>query len=188
MKKIFILSCLISITYASSTYDEIINLSNSICDKLETKGTITVTKVKASLEGNTRKLSKILGITLNADGSIEYNNKSYDGLPYEELSKQMSDSRQCKKELAMLILNKQNDLNKINKYYLHNPITSSVGILKDTSLKIQRLCTVESGTSVKRISEKKEPYGNFVKVEILDGDCKGTIGWIEQSNLKRIIN
>lgn len=187
MKKFFILICLTSISYASSNYNEIINLTNNICDKIETKGTITGTKIKTSLEGNTKKLSKILGITLKADGSIEYNNKSYDGLPYEELSEQIADSRQCKKELAMLILNKQNDLNKISKYYLDNPNIGSVGILKDTS-NTQMLCIVESGTSIEKISVKKQQIGNFVKVKILDGDCKGTIGWTGLSNLKKSFN
>lgn len=184
-KKILSLSFLITtISFASSTFDEIVKFSNDICDKLDTKGTLSVTHIKAAIEGDTQKLSKVLGISIKADGNIEYTNTNFNGLPYEQLPKQMENSRQCKKELAMLILNKQNDLNKTSKYYLHNPSIASVGILNDTSLKIQQLCTVESGTSVEKLSERKELHGNFVQVKILDGECKGTIGWIEHANLK----
>ncbi len=190
-KKLFLMILLCTISYCT-TFNEIEKFSKAICDDISLTGEITSTKIKATVEGNSKVLSKILGVSIRADGTIEYENKQYDGLPYEDLSKQMQDSRQCKKELAFLILNKDNTLNKnIDAvYYLHNESTGNTGLYKEISFPFDEkkiICFVESGTKVEKVIEKIFLNTPFTQVKILEGNCQGNIGWTGQENLKRVI-
>lgn len=191
LKKISLMVLLCTLSYCT-TFDEIEKFSTAICDNIGSTGEITSTKIKATVEGNSKALSKILGVSIRADGTIEYENKQYEGLPYEDLSKQMQDSRQCKKELAFLILNKDNTLNKSVDaiYYLHNESTGNTGLYKEISFPLDEkkiICFVESRTKVEKIIEKRSFNISFTQVKILEGDCQGSIGWTEQGNLKRVI-
>ncbi len=70
-------------------------------------------------------------------------------------------------------------------YYLSRS-GKGVGLLEEPSFKNPKLiCLVESGARVEILDELQEGYLSLIKVRVLEGTCKGKIGWTGKENLHK---
>jgi len=115
------LAC-IFMTFASvyvSAYGESLNdiskFAKEMCDEIRTEGKITRTEIEAQLGGNMGGVAKLLGASMGIDGRIKTENTDFSGLPYNELSKEMSSARQCRKELSTMLIKGRQELRSDEK-------------------------------------------------------------------------
>ncbi|HCE1777785.1 TPA: hypothetical protein ACF31P_004597 [Vibrio parahaemolyticus] len=196
MKKLIITTFLLTPLHVSaSSLSEISQFATEICDKIEAKGSVSSSQIEAALHGNAGTISKLIGAKVTANGNILINNSEYEGIPYEELSVQMLDSRNCKKDLAFALLEKsravQQSTAPVKSSYIINARDGAVVLLSQPSFQKHTESTL-SGDISKRLLNKtpvellqsnyvEDVQGikvNWSKVRILAGSNSGSIGWV----------
>ena len=88
----------------AQTLSEIGTFSKNICDDIRTDGSILKKEVEVQLKSNIGGVAKVLGGSLAVDGSIRTGETSHTNIQYEELPEQMSDARDCRRELAKILI------------------------------------------------------------------------------------
>lgn len=205
MKKIgFILLSFASFTASSASLDEISNFAEKICDTISTKGTISSSELKAEIEGkiSPKVLSKMLGANVRANGSYLHNGKEYDGLPYESLPEQMTSARECRKEVASMLIKERRNLQKSEslkaKYAIQNSgfhsmlmkepkFNDYISFFKKTPSQIKILM---DGTKVELLEEYTEQIKPnpipWYKIKVISGPDEGLTGWIPYRSVKAL--
>mgnify|MGYP001545326776 CR=1 FL=1 len=193
-----------SISYGYSL-SEIKQLSYDICDKLSTRGTIERTEVIASLHGKGKALLKLIGGEINLNGSVKINNTEYDGLPYKMLPEQMTSARNCRKELASMLIMQTHKISEIKQknaiqseyhvekngdhvYLMKNPNFKSFINYQSQEDKIVLLIqnTKLALLSDKYIESNENTAGipiTWRKVRLTSGEHSGKEGWVPQTNI-----
>ncbi len=189
----------------SQSLSEISRFAKDICDELDVKGNMTRTKIVAGLKGNAKTISKLLGGSIGADGKITVDNIEYEGIPYDQLSAQMSNARQCKIEIAHLLLEKNTQIKgsrgshslkptyAINRsgydiFLMKQPKYSAFIDINNNPYKDHRLI---DGTKIALIDseyiERSKETANlnisWRKVKITSGEYVGKVGWVPASNI-----
>lgn len=85
-------------------FDDIGKFAERICDRIEIHGVISREEIRAKLEGEIPGLARVLGAKISSAGEITLNDIRYEGLTIESLPAQMQDSRECKKEMVILLV------------------------------------------------------------------------------------
>lgn len=97
--------------YADSLND-ISKFAKEICDDIRPEGKINKSEVEAKLNGNISGIAKLIGGSLNIDGTISSGSTKYKGLPYEMLPTVMKDARECKQDIAKMLLNERSTIKR----------------------------------------------------------------------------
>lgn len=111
---------------------DISSFAKDICDEISDGGEITRKQVEGTLEGKVGGVAKLLGASVGADGKIKVDNTLYKGLPYEKVPSQMADSRDCKKKLAIMLIEER------NRITIAKPQTHDAFVQKDKLLRSQK--------------------------------------------------
>ena len=105
---LFALGSFTSIGAYADSLSDISEFSKEICDDIQANGnrSITKTEVEAKLQGSMGKIAKYIGVNVGADGKLTIGDtkEEYEGLPYESIAEQMSDSRSCKLEISKILI------------------------------------------------------------------------------------
>jgi hypothetical protein len=159
---------------------------------------MTKTHVIASLQGNAKTISRLIGGAIGANGKITVDNITYDGIPYHELPAQMTDARQCRKEIAYSLMESRSQIiehkkstshvspysvkrNGYDVFLMSKPNFKAFIALNINRMKIHRLM---DGTKINLIgseltAQPKEIANMRIawrKVEISAGEFTGAIG------------
>jgi len=196
MKKLLITTfLLIPLHVSASSLSDISQFANEICDKIEAKGSVSSSQIAAALYGSAGTISKLIGAKVKANGNIQLNNSEYKGIPYKELSEQMLDSRNCKKELAYALLEKsrviQQSTQPVKSSYIINPQDGAVILMAQPNSQ-KRIESMYSGNLSSQLLNKtpiellqsnyvEDVQGikvNWSKVRILAGSSSGSVGWV----------
>ncbi|MCU7927014.1 MAG: hypothetical protein KZQ97_11305 [Candidatus Thiodiazotropha sp. (ex Dulcina madagascariensis)] len=193
----------LSINGYSESLAEISSFANGLCDQIIAEGSTSKTKILASLNGNLKPISKLLGAKIGASGKVEVDNFQYRGLPFDELSEQMMDSRNCKSALALAILDGRQKIQNgqtistNNSAYIIDTSKNSAILLKSPNFKLY----TESIISVNAVkinlfqNTPIEPIGGqyientkqgqlyWQKIRVLAGEHKSKIGWVMADNI-----
>lgn len=189
------------LTIQAGSLNEINKFASDICGKVATKGRIESSEIKATIEGkiSPKFLAKILGTNVTANGSLVTKNSNYDGLPYESLSIQMTDARQCRKELALMLLKQKEILSqpssfveryvvKQNNFHLmlmkQPDYAAYMNTFNKNPLHVKLLI---DGTKVDLLEEQTVSYNSIPlvwhRIKVTAGPNKGLIGWLPQGHL-----
>ena len=195
---------LFTISVQASSLDQISAFTESICDKISTKGAISSSDLKAEIEGNINPLilSKMLGAKVKANGSYSYKGKEYEGLPYESLPSQMESARECRKELAAMLLEERRELHKgeptVPRYVIQDsgfPNTlmkepnfkAYISFMKKHPLQIKQLMNGARVELLDEFIEEGKPSDiRWYKVKITSGPDKGLEGWVTYKSVKSV--
>lgn len=206
MKKVFGLAvCMFLPTLAfANSLDEINKFAKDICGIVATKGHIESSEIKAAIEGkvNPKSLAKILGAQVSASGDLLFNRSSYEGLPYESLPRQMSDARQCRKEIAFMLLEERRKLKQqgsvVSSYQVRKnghrlmlmkkpDFTAYNDVFNKHPLQIKLLI---DGTKVELLEEKTIKYDGISlvwhRIRVMQGSNLGITGWLPQGHLSML--
>lgn len=163
----------------ADSLSEISNFSKEICDDIDTKGshTISKTEIQAKLEGEIGKVAKFIGAKIGADGKITIgeNKVEYDGLPYDSLSEQMTNSRSCKLEISKMLINERK---KLVEGLDKNQLSSREDEIKELSNEYRALRErfYKLTSSNKQIDSSRHlPEGRFDS-EIYDAHIQNKLG------------
>jgi len=108
------LSFVCTLAHGESLTD-ISTFAKEMCDKIRTEGKITRTEIEAKLDGEMEGVAKLLGVSVGADGKFRRDKTEYVGLPYDKLSIEMSSARECRKELAAMLINERKTIHSLQK-------------------------------------------------------------------------
>ncbi|NAZ55638.1 hypothetical protein GL177_20260 [Vibrio toranzoniae] len=197
-----ILLMLPSYVQATSSLSEISQFAKEICDQIEANGSVSSTEVKAKLQGNAGTISKLIGAKIDGSGDFIVHNNIYKGIPYEELSVQMLDSRDCKLQLAYSLIDRKKAIEQgsiisaESSNYIINADGETVLLMKSPDfLKYNKDKTnaeynnvlihktpirlIESGY----IEDIQGVKVSWSKVQVLAGINNKDIGWTLTSNI-----
>ena len=204
---IFLPLVLFSSLSRAASLEDIAVFANKICEQVKTTGFHESTEIKGKIKGkiSPKALSKILGVKVAADGSYTLSGENHVGLPYESLPAQLTSVRECKENLALMLIKER--LKVIDQAPIKSPVKYSIkrsvyhsmlmekpdyksylAFAKGTPLQIK---TLMDGTKVNILEEKVLPSGHrktasdivWYKVEVTSGPDKELIGWIPQRNV-----
>ncbi|MGY6274076.1 hypothetical protein [Methylomonas sp. MgM2] len=141
---VYLWSCVLGMPFSVSAHadslSEISKFSKEICNDIQTSGnrTIKKTDIEAKLQGNIGKVAKYIGLDIGADGQLTIGDtkEEYDGLPYEDISEQMSDSRSCKLQLSKMLINERK---KVTERLDDRQLSSHESEIKELSNEYQNL-------------------------------------------------
>ena len=115
MKKICLFALTISIAICSPSYGdsltEISKFAQDICDQISftnIAGDMTRKQIEGKLTGEAKAIEKLLGISLEADGKVD--NTQYKGLPYDKVAENVKDARECKQQLAKMLVEERSKI------------------------------------------------------------------------------
>ncbi|CAM5400268.1 hypothetical protein TMEC50S_02021 [Thauera mechernichensis] len=94
----------------AASLTEISEFADSICDQIRPEGSISRTEIEGSLRGQASGVAKLLGLTVGADGRVKHGREDYRGLPLDHVAEQMQGSRECKRQLAALLISERSRL------------------------------------------------------------------------------
>jgi hypothetical protein len=97
-----------SLTFSScvgaNSLPDISAFAAEICDSIRLEGSISRQEIETKLEGSLAGVWRLVGASGAADGAAELESFDYQGLPYDSLPSQLIDARECRKELAVLLI------------------------------------------------------------------------------------
>ncbi|MEZ9343393.1 hypothetical protein AB4165_12470 [Vibrio cyclitrophicus] len=197
-----ILLMLPSYVQATSSLSEISQFAKEICDQIEANGSVSSTEVKAKLQGNAGTISKLIGAKIDGSGDFIVHNNIYKGIPYEELSVQMLDSRDCKLQLAYSLIDRKKAIEQgsiisaESSNYIINADGETVLLMKSPDfLKYNK---DKTNAEYKNVLIHKTPIRliesgyiediqgvkvSWSKVQVLAGINNKDIGWTLTSNI-----
>ncbi|MBQ4860508.1 hypothetical protein J8L98_02220 [Pseudoalteromonas sp. MMG013] len=185
------LLCLSDLSYARTAEHDVANLAvqtaNQICQspqsygsnhKLEIQGDL-----KANLGGVLKKLAK-----LNGNANAQYVAEEWVGVNQVQLADAMRDSNSCKLTVFKMIMQssvqsgwqeKNASDPKKGPRLIHTSGGASPMLYKPEIMgaRVKGCNNVEANARVKLLGEYQNGITNFVKVQVLEGTCKGVIGW-----------
>jgi hypothetical protein len=205
-KKIILFVMILPFTCNATNFSEIASFAEKICDRVETSGTIESTKVMGQLTGEAKALIKLIGGTVGVDGSITIENTTYNGLPFEKLPDQMSDARECRKDLALVLLESREIVQRaqsesmtvLSKYKVNRKdfdvnlmIQPDFKAFVDFTSKNRKSGRLIDGTKLELLNESfTENLGHISvdwrKVRVLTGEHINAIGWLPAGNISEI--
>jgi hypothetical protein len=89
---------------------DISTFSKDICDEIATEGEIRRDTIEGKIGGKLSGVAKLIGASIGADGSIKIDKEKYNGIPYESLPEQLSDARDCRKQLTLIFLKERQEV------------------------------------------------------------------------------
>ncbi|MCG7539037.1 hypothetical protein [Pseudoalteromonas sp. OF7H-1] len=200
--RIIISGVFISSSAMATSLDDINAFAHNICGKVETSGSISSIQVQAAIEGqiNPKALAKILGGKIGANGSITINDTEYKGLPYDELPSQMSSARQCRKEVAFMLLEERRALiqagNSISRYAIKSnrrrmmlmkvpDFESHLDIFnrRPNQIKVLLDDTKIDLLEQKSVMTKANIPLVWHKIKVISGKDSGLIGWLPEGHV-----
>lgn len=102
--------------FSSDTLKEISNFARDICDDISPKGSkkSQVLELKGRLAAEKARIAEIIGVEISAGGNATYGStkEEYEGLPINNISEQMTDSRACKKEITKMLIREMKKVHK----------------------------------------------------------------------------
>ncbi|MBF4280724.1 hypothetical protein EAY27_26955, partial [Vibrio anguillarum] len=165
-------------------------------------GSVSSTEVKAKLQGNAGTISKLIGAKIDGSGDFIVHNNIYKGIPYEELSVQMLDSRDCKLQLAYSLIDRKKAIEQgsiisaESSNYIINADGETILLMKSPNfLKYNK---DKTNAEYKNILIHKTPIRliesgyiediqgvkvSWSKVQVLAGMNNKDIGWTLTSNI-----
>lgn len=190
----------------SASFEQITKFAENICDRVKTSGSIERTQIMGKLRGEAKTLVKLIGGEIGVDGSITVDNQRYDGIPLNDLPAQMTDARACRKELALMLLEREKAIQTIqtsykvsqsqfkvatngyDAYIMSQPNFKSFVDIQSNNLKVARLL---EGTKISVLSDStvEDVHGLSVlwrKVQIISGEHAGKVGWLPEKNIVEI--
>lgn len=190
----------------AATFSEIADFAEKVCDRVETSGSIESTKVMGQLTGEAKALVKLIGGKVGIDGSITVENTTYKGLPFEKLPEQMSDARDCRKELALVLLEgremvqriKSDSSNVVANYKVNRKdfdvnlmVKPDFKAFVDFNSESHKSGRLLDGTKIELLEETyTEDLGyisvDWRRVRVLSGDYMNAIGWLPAGNISEI--
>ena len=99
----------------AASLSEISAFAKDICDDIRTEGKISKKEISAKLQGEIEGIAKLFGVSVSSDGKLKLNEEEYIGLPYESLPEQMSNSRECKKDISKMLIKERQEISIITK-------------------------------------------------------------------------
>ncbi|OQQ06894.1 hypothetical protein BK410_16395 [Vibrio anguillarum] len=197
-----ILLMLPSYVQAISSLSEISQFAKEICEQIKANGSVSSTEVKAKLQGNAGTISKLIGAKIDGSGDFIVHNNIYKGIPYEELSVQMLDSRDCKLQLAYSLIDRKKAIEQgsiisaESSNYIINADGETILLMKSPNfLKYNK---DKTNAEYKNILIHKTPIRliesgyiediqgvkvSWSKVQVLAGMNNKDIGWTLTSNI-----
>jgi hypothetical protein len=205
-KKIIFLVMILPFTCNATNFSEIASFAERICDRVEASGTIESTKVMGQLTGEAKALIRLIGGTVGVDGSITIENTTYKGLPFDKLPEQMSDARECRKELALVLLEGREIVQRIQsesttvlaKYKVNRKdfdvnlmLQPDFKAFVDLTSRNKKFGRLIDGTKLELLNESfTENLGpisvDWRKVRVLTGEHANATGWLPASNISEI--
>ncbi|OOE67539.1 hypothetical protein BZG20_05830 [Salinivibrio sp. IB868] len=187
----FTLVCLLSASSfpsiaSSQKVNMAIDAAQALCSTPHQFGSGSSLKLSAQAKADVGKIIRKLA-SANGNVNAEYIENEWLGVRQEELAKAMKDSNSCKSNIFTLVMqdfggqgwSKSFQTSKKIPYISHPngtaPITPT-----PTYTDLQGACWAETGSDVQLLAQKKIDFGNFVKVRVLNGTCKGAVGWISK--------
>ncbi|MEJ6531820.1 hypothetical protein [Pseudoalteromonas lipolytica] len=187
----------------SASFEQITKFAENICDRVKTSGSIERTKIMGKLRGEAKTLVKLIGGEIGIDGSITVDNQRYDGIPFNDLPAQITDARACRKELALMLLEREKAIQTIQTSYkasqpqfkvttngydahiMSQPNFKSFVDIQSNNLKVVRLL---EGTKIHVLADRtvEDVHGLSVpwkKVQIASGEHMGRVGWLPEKNI-----
>lgn len=187
----------------SASFEQITEFAGNICDRVKTSGSIERTKIMGKLRGEAKTLVKLIGGEIGIDGSITIDNQRYDGIPLNDLPAQMTDARACRKELALMLLEREKAIQTIQTSYkvsqpqfkvttngydahiMSQPNFKGFVDIQSNNLKVARLL---EGTKINVLTDStvEDVHGLSVpwkKVQIASGEHEGKVGWLPEKNI-----
>jgi len=187
---------------SAESLSEISDFSRAICDKISASGTINRKKIEGSINADAKSVVKLIGGSVGIDGSITVENTEYEGLPYESLPEQMIDARDCRKEVARMLITERRVIegmaennkkvatyavakNGFDIFLMDAPNFKSLVNFESTDDKLFRLVENTSlelleGEHVETSSGVPVPWR---KVKVVSGNHAGKTGWIPLANI-----
>jgi|GEM_PF-4191855 len=120
MKKRFpvvVIFMIMSFPIKAESLDEIGKFAEKICIN-EVQGHITRDSIETGIKADVKGLAKLLGLSVEADGSLKHDNQTYNGIPIDKLSEKIPTPAQCKSELAKILLDERKRLQSEEKKWL----------------------------------------------------------------------
>ena len=107
MSALFLLSTTVVPTYAESL-KEIEKFASNICNEIRLQGSYSREKIEAKINGEIAGVAKLIGASVSANGKLNIHNEK--GLPYEKLAEQISSARDCRREIAKLLIDERKQI------------------------------------------------------------------------------
>jgi len=159
---LFTVFTLVNPTHATSL-TEIAAFSKEVCDEIATEGHIRRENIEGQLNGKLSGVAKLLGASVGVNGKIMIDDTTYKGIPYSALPNQMTDARECRKQLTLVLLKERQEVERIRVERLSQE--SEEALACQTSLsceqsKMEGLCqcreVVEEIAEEKGFSERQQ--------------------------------
>ena len=164
--------------YATSL-SEISVFAKEICDEISTIGSIKRTEVEGKISGKLDGIAKLLGASISAEGTIKLDDINYKGIPYEKLPEQMSDSRECKKSITMMLLKERQEIERMKVDKIDDvsiKVDSCIAAIRCEQSKMESLCicreTVEEVAQENSFSQSKKSRAYFKTCGPIISDIK----------------
>ncbi len=91
----------------AASFEEISAFATNICGKVKDGGEFTRQRIEGEIKGELKGIAKLLGASVGAEGKLIIDDTEYKGLPYDKLSENMMDERECKLKLAVMLIDAQ---------------------------------------------------------------------------------
>ena len=96
----------------SASLKEISEFAKDICDEISVGGNINRKQIEGKIEGNVSGLAKLIGASVGVDGTLKIDDTNYTGLPYENVAEQMTGARDCRQQLATMLIDERDRISK----------------------------------------------------------------------------
>ena len=165
-------------TVQAESLDKISQFAKEICDEIKQEGKTKISKkdIEGKLINKDQQVANMIGAKITG-GKITYGeaNEEYEGLPLTALPEQMSDSRDCKKEMAKMLLKERK---KVKKKLSQAQLGTREDEIKDLSKEYANLredFNVFADTNKIDRIDQKIPHGQF-NTQGYDDHIKSKLG------------
>jgi len=143
---ILALLILIGTTASAQSLTEISDFAADICDEIAQSGEITKQKIEGNINGKLSGVAKLLGGSLDAGGKIVVDEENYVGVPYEKLSDQLSNARECRRELAKTLLDERRRIDEERRSSGSNRVEACI-ISKIKEYEVPKTTSINGGAT-----------------------------------------
>ncbi len=133
MKKIVLFTMLAFLIQTSATAESlqsIVVFAKDICDdiidEVGVDGKISRKQIEAKLEGSIGTVAKLIGAKLGVNGKLHLDETTYSGLPYEDLPGELRNSRECRQNLAVMLIEQSKKTCGVELYYKKRSINCGI--------------------------------------------------------------
>ena len=105
-----------SAKFTAGSLKEISDFARDICDDISPKGRKNnqMINIEGRLAESKERIAELIGVQISSGGKATYGstNEEYEGLPFNSISEQMTDSRSCKKEITKMLIRERKKVQK----------------------------------------------------------------------------